>query len=162
MELNPYLERLGHDLAAAAAAGGPEITRAADLLAGALDASARLCLLEALSDAAAEITGKLDSASVEVRLRGREVDFAVIPIEPAEPSPAPAAAATAGDRGDLTRITLRLQERLKQEVEQAATIAGLSVNSWLAETVANSVKSGPSAKSAPGRPGRRVTGYTKA
>jgi hypothetical protein len=160
MDLNPYLERLGHDLAAAAATGGPEITRAADLLAGALDASARLCLLEALSDAAGEITAKLASASVEVRLRGREVDFAVVPIEPAEPTPPPAAA-TAGEGGDLTRITLRLQEWLKQEVEQAATVAGLSVNSWLADTIASSVKSGAGAKK-PATPGRRITGYAKA
>src|SRR5205814_960825 len=52
MDLSPYLEALRRDLAASAAPGGPDIARAADLLGGSLEASARLCLLEALSDAA--------------------------------------------------------------------------------------------------------------
>ena len=64
MELSPYLENLQRDLTAAAAPGGEEVARAASLLAGALDASARLSLMEALSDAAAEITTKLSNASV--------------------------------------------------------------------------------------------------
>jgi hypothetical protein len=170
MELSPYLEGLGRDLAAAAATGGPEISRAADLLAGALDASARLCLLEALSDATAEITSKLESASVEVRLRGREADFVVTPVTPVEEAaPQPGAAPVAGDGGgDLARITLRLPEWLKQEVEEAASISGGSVNAWLVETIATAVKSGPSPKAFPlkpppaGKPGRRVTGYAQA
>src|SRR2546430_15611033 len=83
MELSPYLETLQRELHAAAAPGGPEVTRTAELLSGSLDAAARLCLLEALADAAAEITGKLGTASVEVRLRGRNADFAV--TELAEP-----------------------------------------------------------------------------
>ena len=77
MELTPYLDGLRRDLAAAAAPGGPDVSRAADLLAGSLDASARLCLLEVLSDAAAEITTKLDDATVDVQLRGREAQFVV-------------------------------------------------------------------------------------
>jgi hypothetical protein len=170
MELNPYLENLGRDLAAAAATGGPEISRAADLLAGALDASARLCLLEALSDASAEITSKLESASVEVRLRGREADFVVTPIAPVEEAaPQPAGQPVSGDSGgDLARITLRLPEWLKQEVEEAASISGVSVNAWLVETIASAVKSGPSAKAVPfkppppGKPGRRITGFAQA
>jgi hypothetical protein len=170
MELSPYLEALGRDLAAAATTGGPEITRAADLLAGALDASARLCLLEALSDASAEITTKLESASVEVRLRGREADFVVTPITPVEEAaPQPAAPPASGDGGgDLTRITLRLPEWLKQEVEEAASVGGVSVNAWLVETIAAAVKSGRSPRAfppmppPPGRPGRRFTGFAQA
>jgi HicB-like protein involved in pilus formation len=170
MELSPYLENLGRDLAAAAATGGPEITRAADLLAGALDASARLCLLEALSDAAAEITTKLDSGSVEVRLRGREADLVVTPVTPAEhPADGPAAAPVTGDGGgDLARITLRLPEWLKQQVERSAASTGVSVNSWLVDAIGASVKAGPSPKAfplkppLPGKPGRRITGFAQA
>ena len=77
MELAPYLDGLRRDLAAAAAPGGDDVARAADLLGGSLESSARMCLLEALSDAAAEITTKLDGGSVEVRLRGREAQFVV-------------------------------------------------------------------------------------
>src|SRR5438445_401579 len=49
MELSPYLDALQRELHAAAAPGGAEVARTADLLSGALDAAARLCLLEALS-----------------------------------------------------------------------------------------------------------------
>ena len=80
MELTPYLDGLRRDLAAAAAPGGPEVQQAAELLGGSLDASARLCLLEALSDAAAEITTKLDGGSVDIRLRGREALPAPEPV----------------------------------------------------------------------------------
>ena len=50
---------------------------AAERLATALDAAVRMALLEALSDAAAEITAALDGATVEVRLRGRDPDLVV-------------------------------------------------------------------------------------
>jgi hypothetical protein len=63
MELTPYLEGLQRDLASAAAVGGPDVQRAADLLGTAIEASGRLFLLEALSDAAAEITSKLGSST---------------------------------------------------------------------------------------------------
>src|SRR6187397_685107 len=96
MDLTSYLDALRRDLAAAAAPGGPEVTRAADLLGGSLEASARLCLLEALSDASAEITSKLGTANVpaavEVRLRGREAQFVVTPQTAAEPAAQPAGA----------------------------------------------------------------------
>ena len=77
MELTPYLDSLRRDLAAAAAPGGRDVQQAAELLGGSIEASARLCLLEALSDAAAEITTRLDGGSVDVRLRGREAQFVV-------------------------------------------------------------------------------------
>src|SRR6478609_2326236 len=94
MDLSPYLETLRRDLAAAAAPGGPDVHRAADLLAGSLEASARLVLLEALSDAAAEITARLShddggQVSVEVRLRGREAQLVVTETEPHPAEPAP-------------------------------------------------------------------------
>ncbi len=42
MDLLPYLDALRRDLLAAAAPGGPDVARAAELLTGALDAAARL------------------------------------------------------------------------------------------------------------------------
>src|SRR3954447_17231591 len=112
MDLTPYLEALRADLAAAAAPGGPETTRAAELLGHSLEASARLALLEALSDAAAEITTRLRDASVEVRLRGREADLVVNRTETEAPREVPVM-----DGGDLTRLTLRMPEALKTHVE---------------------------------------------
>ncbi|MFC7763468.1 hypothetical protein ACFQY4_39545 [Catellatospora bangladeshensis] len=82
MDLSPYLESLRRDLAAAAAPAGDDIARTAELLTLALDASARLCLIEVLADATAEITTKLDGPTVEVRIRGREADLVVSHLAP--------------------------------------------------------------------------------
>ena len=168
MDLSPYLESLRRDLAASAAPGGPEINRAADLLAGSLEASARLCLMEALSDAAAEVTSKLAAAGVEVRLRGREADLVVTEVPDADLEPPPAAPPPAADGGaDLARISLRLPESLKESVERAAAAEGVSVNAWLTRAISAAVHSGPAQPRAPrppGRPpiGRRVTGFAQA
>src|SRR5919197_4372004 len=104
MDLTPYLETLRRALAATAAPGGPEVSRAAELLAGSLDAAVRLCLLEALAEAASEITARLETASVEVRLRGREADLVVTEANPpSDAVPTPAAAPANG--ADVARIT---------------------------------------------------------
>lgn len=176
MDLTPYLDALRRDLASAAAAGGDEISRAGELLAGSLDASVRLCLMEALSDAAAEVTTKLSHASVEVRLRGREADLVVTTIDHAEPEPEPAPAGPPPTEaaGDVARITLRLPEQLKESVERAATTEGISVNAWLVRAIWAAV-SGPRTPPPPPFPpgpqsfppgrasfGRRVTGYAQA
>jgi len=168
MDLTPYLETLRADLAAAAAPGGPETARAAELLGHSLEASARLALLEALSDAAAEITTELQDASVEVRLRGRSADFVVnqVTVEPEVAAPGPAY-----DGGDLTRLTLRMPESLKTHVEQAAAAEGISVNSWLVRAIATAMTrpqtppfppGPPGPPPPPGRPGKRITGFAQA
>jgi hypothetical protein len=167
MDLTPYLETLRADLAAAAAPAGPETVRAAELLGHSLESSARLALLEALSDAAAEITTRLPDTSVEVRLRGREADLVVsqsITAPPRPPAaPEPPAPPPPLDGGDLSRLTLRMPETLKTHVEQLAAAENISVNAWLVRAVAAAVN-GPGAPPPPtrGRPGKRVTGYFQA
>jgi hypothetical protein len=156
MDLTPYLESLRADLAAAAAPGGSDTARAAELLGHSLEASARLALLEALSDAAAEITTRLRDASVEVRLRGRDADFVVNHAAPAtDESPGPAV-----DGGELTRLTLRMPEALKTHVEQTAAAEGVSVNAWLVRAVTAAVQrpAGPP----PSVGGKRITGFAQA
>ncbi len=180
MDLSPYLDGLRRDLTAAAAPGGPEIVRAAETLAGSLEASARLFLLEALSDAAAEITARLargaddaGSFSVEVRLRGRDAHMVVTETPPPGEPPAsshraPAAPSGAGeDAGDLARVTLRLPESLKEAVERAAAAESISINAWLVRAIAQMVAAPPGTNRGPnppgrGRLGRRVTGYARA
>jgi hypothetical protein len=161
MDLTPYLESLRSDLSAAAAPGGPETTRAADLLGHALEASARLALLEALSDAAAEITTRLHGPVVDVRLRGRQADLVV--TEPAaEPAAGPPPAV---EGGDLARITLRIPEGLKNHVEHAAATEGISVNAWLVRAIsaaATGTPAGPPPEHRRGRPGKRITGFAQA
>jgi hypothetical protein len=164
MDLTPYLETLRADLGAAAAPGGAETMRAAELLGYALESSARLALLEALSDAAAEITTRLPDASVEVRLRGREADLVVMHTAPPPPAgppgpPGPPAPPPPPDGGDLTRLTLRMPEALKTHVEQSAAAEGISVNAWLVRAVTAAATSAPAP---PARPGKRVTGFFQA
>lgn len=161
MDLTPYLETLRADLTAAAAPGGPETTRAAELLGHSLESSARLALLEALTDAAAEITTRLPDASVEVRLRGREADFVVSTAVPVAPEPPVPPSAPAGfDSGDLSRLTLRMPEALKTHVEQLAAAENISVNAWLVRAVTAAVHVPPS--SSKPRTGKRLTGYFQA
>jgi len=155
MDLTPYLETLRADLTAAAAPGGPDTTRAAELLGYALESSARLALLEALSDAAAEITTRLADTSVEVRLRGRDADLVVT----RGASPEPAASPPPLDGGDLARLTLRMPEALKAHVEQSAAAEGISVNAWLVRAVTAAATSAPTPAA---RPGKRVTGFFQA
>ncbi len=163
MDLSPYLEALRRDLAAVAAPGGPDVTRAADLLAGSLEASTRLVLLEALSDATAEITAKLDSVSVEVRLRGREADLVVNETPQMATAPAPPPPPT--DAGDLARVTLRLPEPIKEQVERAASADGISVNAWLVRAITAALYGGPPTPPLPLTPrsnrGRRITGFAQ-
>src|ERR1700712_3157775 len=87
MELTPFVERLRRDLSDAAAAGGPEAQAAAERLALALDPATRMMLLEALSQAAAEITGALDHDAVDVRMNGREPEFVVTHLAAAQAAP---------------------------------------------------------------------------
>ena len=77
MDITPYVDSLRRDLVAAAESGSDDVKAAAERLAMALDPSARLALMEALSHAAAEITAELPAGSVDVRLNGRELDFVV-------------------------------------------------------------------------------------
>lgn len=139
MELTSYVERLRSDLAAAAAAGGPEAQAAAERLALALDPATRMVLLEALSQAADEITGALDQEAVDVRMNGREPEFVVTRLEsaapPAPPAPPEPPAAPEPEDGTTSRITLRLPESVKTRAEEAAARVGQSLNSWLVDAV---------------------------
>jgi hypothetical protein len=143
MDITPYVESLRHDLAAAAEAGGAEAKAAAERLALALDPAVRLALLDALSEAAAEITSELPTGSVDVRLRGREPEFVVdvptMPVQPpAPPQPPTPPGAEDGEEADddaLARITLRIPESVKYKAEELAAKGGHSLNSWIVNVV---------------------------
>jgi hypothetical protein len=145
MELDRYVGYLRGQLAAAAESGGEDVRAVAERLSVALDAAARLVLLEALSDAASEITRELAPGAVDVRLRGRDPELVVsrpAGTEFAEAAPASDLTAAAGLTADATddtatsRTTLRLPDQLKARVDQAAAEDGLSVNSWLVRAIA--------------------------
>ncbi|MEO7351446.1 MAG: YlcI/YnfO family protein [Marmoricola sp.] len=138
MELTPFVDRLRRDLSDAAAAGGAEAQAAAERLALALDPATRMMLLEALSQATAEITGALDRDAVDVRMNGREPEFVVTHLEPVAAPPPPAAPLPAPpepEDDNLSRITLRLPESVKTRAEEAANRSGHSLNAWLVDAV---------------------------
>ena len=138
MDITPYVDTLRRDLLAAAEAGSDELKQAAERLTYALDPSARLALMEAISHAAAEITAELPEGSVDVRLVGRELDFVVEVAPPAAmpaPPPPPAPPAPEEEDGDLARITLRIPEAVKARAEEKAAAAGQSLNTWMVGVV---------------------------
>jgi hypothetical protein len=166
MDLSPFLDGLRRDLSATVAAAGPETARAGELLTGALDAAARLAMLEVLSEAAAEITAALDGVEVDVRLRGRDADLVVTEATHPEPAAPPRPEPAAEAEGDTARITLRLPEALKTQVEQAAATEGISVNSWLVRAAGAGLHTPPFPSNTPpppygGRRGRRITGFAQ-
>lgn len=137
MDITPYVDSLRRDLVAAAESGSDDVRAAAERLAMALDPSARLALMEALSHAAAEITAELPAGSVDVRLNGRELDFVVTaPMQaPAPPAPPSPPGLDEADDGNLARITLRIPESVKTKAEQYASNQGQSLNTWLVNVI---------------------------
>lgn len=168
MDLTPYVTALGNELAATAETGGPEARALAERLAGALESAVRLNLLDALSDAASEITRDLAPGSVELRLRGREPSFMVTlppadqPYQESDPTTSDVASrgATEGDDSTMTRINLRLGQDLKDRVEEAAREAGLSVNAWLVRSAAAALEGGTGSQRFHRRPPRGPDSYS--
>lgn len=182
MDITPYVENLRQDLVAAAEAGGPEARSAAERLALALDPAVRLALMDALSQAAAEITSELPAGSIDVRLRGREPQFVVdVPTMPMAAAAAPAPPSPPDveedeEDGTMARITLRIPESVKFKAEELAAKGGHSLNSWIVNVVRNATRErainvdidlssvpffdGPGFPSGRGRGGsRRMTGW---
>jgi hypothetical protein len=141
MNLNPYIENVQRQLAAAVAAGSDEARALAEQLAPALESAVRLALQDALAAAVDEITLELAPGSVELRLRGREPEFVVsLPAEhaaaEAPDDPPPPIDAAEAKPGAMSRINLRMPEQLRMRIESAAAAAGLSVNAWLVRAAA--------------------------
>ena len=140
MELAPYVLDLQRQLANAAENGSDDARAAAERVAAGLDAATRLVLLDALSAAVGEITRDLAPGSVDLRLRGREVEFVV--SQPGVESDADDAPAASLDLDDVStsRTTLRLPDALKSRVDEAAAADGVSVNTWLVRAVSGALQ----------------------
>src|SRR4029079_17743287 len=77
MDLRPYVENIQNQVVVAAEAVSDDTRAVAQRLLAPLDAAIRLTLQDALVAAAEEITCELAPGSVELRLRGGELEFAV-------------------------------------------------------------------------------------
>jgi hypothetical protein len=144
MDITPYVDSLRRDLTAAVEGASEEVRQAAERLGFALDPATRLAMMEAISQAAAEITAEMPSGGVDVRLDGRELDFVVHAPTPEPPVTPAAQAATAPpeEEGGVVRITLRLPESVKTRAEDAAAQAGQSLNTWLVNVLRVATRDG--------------------
>ena len=89
MDITPYVDSLRQALVSAADSAGDDTRQAAERLSFALDSSSRLAIMEAVSQAAAEITAEMPNGGVDVRLNGRDLDFLVHVAAPTPPAPPP-------------------------------------------------------------------------
>src|SRR6185312_13092038 len=89
-----------------------------------LGSNLRLKVFDLLGQAALELSSKLPSGHVEVRLAGQEPELVFVDDAPAE-------GAGVGSEDLSARITLRLPDSLKASVEKAAEREGISANAWL-------------------------------
>ena len=148
MEMARFIESLEADVAAVAAVGDEQTRAVADRVLQAIRGSAGLRLLDALGEAALELSAQLPAGHVEVRLVGQDPALVYVGEEEAPPEPA-------AEDGLTARITLRLPESLKASIEAAANREGVSVNSWLVRALSRGL-AGPVQRS-----GKRLRGYAQ-
>jgi hypothetical protein len=160
MRLDDHVEEVQAHLIAAAALGDERTQQIAAGLAGAGAAAVRLAIMAALAEVTAEINAGLvgppAQSTVSLRLTGDELQAVV------EPMPEQAAIDPPVEEGDPTaRISLRISDQLKAEVERAAARDTVSVNSWLIRAARAALGNGCPAPSSTttSRPAHRVTGW---
>ena len=149
MQIDGYVQALREDLARIAAVGDESTARAAELLSVALESAVGRRLLEALSEAALELNNQLDGGRVEIRFAGTDPELVYIRDEESAP------AVDQADEAFTARITLRLPDSLKTRLDAAASLHGVSVNTWLVQVLQRSLE--PRTPSGGSR--RRLTGY---
>ena len=144
MQLQHHLAQVSDQLAAAAALGDERTKEIAAALGAAATPAVRLALLSAVSEAADEITAALldypGSPAVGVHVEGEDIRLEVRATHPgAEQQETPRR-----DEGDANaRISLRLTEALKAEIDAAAEREGISVNTWLVRAATQALQPNP-------------------
>ncbi len=163
MNIERYLQNLSESLTNAAASSSEQVQEAADRLARTMESSLRLTLVEFASDLADDITVKLDGDAVDVRFRGGSPEVVVTratpeDIEETTPMAPPPPPPPVGEDADISRISLRIPEHLKTQVEAAAASEALSTNAWLVRAAQRALapQQPPSTRS-----GRRMTGWVQ-
>jgi hypothetical protein len=148
MQIDGTIQALREDLVRFAALGDENTSRAAELLSVAIESSLGRRIQDALAEAALELNDQLDSAHVELRVAGHDLQLVLVREDGTTPEQA--------DEAFSARITLRLPESLKQRVESAAAREGASVNTWLVQALQRAVES---RRPSSGGSRNRLTGY---
>jgi hypothetical protein len=149
MNLSILIGDVQQDIEGLAELGDERAREIARRLSESLGSSLRLKLLDLLAQAAVELSSKLPSGQVEVRLAGQEPEF--VYVDTAGDSPG-----TIGEELSA-RITLRLSENLKVTVEKAADREGVSTNTWIVRAIARATESRPPRPAT----GKRLSGYAQ-
>jgi hypothetical protein len=146
MNLTIVLEGLQEDLQGVAELGDERSAQIARRLGDLLGSNLRLKVFDLLSQAALELSSKLPSGHIEVRLAGQEPELVFVDD----------ASGDSGSAGEelSARISLRLPESLKTAVEKSADREGISTNAWLVRAIARATESRPAHVS-----GKRLSGY---
>ena len=148
MNLTIVLEGLQQDLQRLSELGDERSAQIASRLSDALASNLRLKLFDLLSQVAVELSSKLPSGHIEVRLAGQEPELVFVD-DPGE------AMGTSAEELSA-RISLRLPESLKTSVERSAEREGISVNAWLVRAIARATESRPVHVT-----GKRLSGYAQ-
>ncbi len=131
MQIDTHLSRVHEQLVAAAALGDDRTREIAEALSTAAVPALRLALLAAVSEIADEITAALldhpGSPAVAVRIAHDDVAIDVRSVAPTDD----ASPARPADGEPNARISLRLSDALKADIDAAAERDGVSVNTWL-------------------------------
>ena|SRR3954451_8777160 len=143
MQLEHHLAQVQEQITASAALGDERTKEIATALATATSAAVRLALLHAITEAADEITAALldypGSPGVGVHLDGDEISVDVRPTQLVDE-----ADAVRRDDGDPSaRISLRLSDALKADIDAAAERDGISVNTWLVRAASAALAPSP-------------------
>src|SRR5215475_2014876 len=148
MQIDGIIQALREDLVRVAALGDENTSRAAELLSVAIESSLGRRLQDALAEAALELNDQLETSHVELRVAGHDLQLVLVREDGTAPEQA--------DEAFSARITLRLPESLKQQVESAATREGASVNTWLVQALQRAVQTRRPSSSGSRN---RLTGY---
>jgi hypothetical protein len=143
MQLEQHIAQVQEQLRAAAALGDERAREIAAALAIAAAPAVRLAVLNALASAADEITSALldypGSPAISVRLDGDQLVTDVHVTQQATELED-----TRRDDGEANaRISLRLSEALKAEIDAAAEEDGVSVNTWLVRAASAALQPSP-------------------
>lgn len=143
MLLSPLIQRLQSDVRAIAQLGDERTREVADSLSVAMESAIRNTLIEALTLMSQEVArGPLSLDGDAVTITSTPEAHEVLPTT---------------DRS--ARIALRLPEDLKRQIESSAERSGLSVNSWIVNSLHESVSR---KKQLPTTSGKTVRGRGRA
>ena len=157
MDITKHVDTVRSGIVDAAALADENTQEVARRLGTAVGSSARLALLDAISDASTEISAELAPGSVELRVVDGNPSFTVHVPQSAEPTlilpeqeaqqeeaAQPAVEVSEpvdvpGEDEPMVRVSLRLPASVKNKVDEAADDEGISTNAWLVRAIQNAL-----------------------